>query len=41
MSGASKLVGCRANATSKLADTLLEELDGMKGMAMKIGQILS
>lgn len=40
-SGAGKLVGRGDAANARLADTLLRELDGMKGMAMKVGQILS
>lgn len=40
MTGASRLFGAR-DADAKLGETLLAELDQLKGMAMKVGQILS
>jgi predicted unusual protein kinase regulating ubiquinone biosynthesis (AarF/ABC1/UbiB family) len=41
MTGAGRLIGRRKSSNEKLGNTLLSELDRLKGMAMKIGQILS
>ena len=41
VSATRRLLGDRGKADEQLGQTLLEELDQLKGMAMKVGQILS